>query len=57
MIRDYSLQRYHNMEKELEYRFRLFTKKDAKSYLNRISRIVNKSDFNEIEIIIKIREP
>lgn len=56
-IRDYGLQRYHNIEKELEYRFRLFEKKDAKSYLNRISRIVNKSDFNEIEIIVRIKEP
>lgn len=57
MIRDYGLQRYHNLEKELDYRFRLFTKKDAKSYLNRIQRILTKSDFNEIEIIIKIKEP
>lgn len=56
-IRDYGLQRYHNIEKELEYRFRLFDKKDAKSYLNKMQRIINKSDFNEIEIIVKIKEP
>lgn len=57
MIRDFGLQRYHNIEKELDYRFKLFDKKDVKTYINRMQRIINKSDFNEIEIIIKIREP
>lgn len=57
MIRDFGLQRYHNIEKELDYRFRLFDKKDVKTYINRMHRIINKSNFNEIEIIIKIREP
>lgn len=57
MIRDFGINRYKEIEKELDYRFKLFTKKDVKSYLNRMQRIINKSDFNEIEIIIKIREP
>lgn len=57
MIRDLGLQRFQKIEKELDYRFRLFDKKDVKTYINRMQRIINKSDFNEIEIIIKIREP
>lgn len=57
MIRDLGLQRFQKIEKELDYRFKLFDKKDVKSYINKMQRIINKSDFNEIEIIIKIREP
>lgn len=57
MIIDRNLPRYFNKEKEIEYKFKVFTQKEAQKHLNFIKNQVKKTDFNEIEIVINMKVP
>lgn len=56
MIIDKLNSRFLEIQNEIEYKFKIYNQKELKKHLNRMKRIINSSNFNEIEIIIKIKE-
>lgn len=57
MIIDKNLPRYMSKEKEIEYKFKVFTQKEAQKHLNFIKNQVKKIDFNEITIKVEFIIP
>ena len=57
MIIDKLNSRFLEVQNEIEYRFKIYDSRKLKKHLNRMKRIINSSNFKEIEIILKIKEP
>lgn len=57
MFIDTHEQRYLRKEKEISYKFKVFSQKEAQKHLNFIKNQVKKYDFNEIEIEVCMKIP